>query len=102
MKVLDVRHIEDCLDGSYVRELVLDLPTDRPFINHLGRQGRLCYYGEFARPFFTVVDTSRFKLKGVEGDRTLTLVGFADDSASLLSWLSGIVAQYAATNQAAS
>jgi hypothetical protein len=94
MKVLEVRHVEDCLDGSYIREFALDTPTDRGFIHYLGASGRLCYYADFARPFFTVLDDRRFKLKGVEGERDLTIVVFADGATDLLAWLTDIVGRY--------
>jgi len=92
MKAIEILHVEDCLDGSYIREVVLDAPTDRAFIHHLGTCGRLRYYADFARPFFTVMDETRFKMKGVEGDRTFTVVVFSDASADVMAWLAEFIA----------
>jgi hypothetical protein len=76
MRVVAVRHVEDCFDGSYIRELALDAAITREFINYLGIVGRLCYYGEFARPFFIIVQEGKCKLKGVEGDSSMKAIFF--------------------------
>ena len=92
MKVVEIRHVEDCFDGSYIREILLDAPTDCAFIHHLGTCGRLRYYADFARPFFTVIDESRFKMKGVEGECAFTVVIFSGTSIDIMSWLTEFIA----------
>ncbi len=74
MKVVKFDKIEDCFDGSQVKELFLDEPISKEFIRHLGVLGKLQYFPDFARPFFKVDSPSRFSVKGVEGNQTMRIV----------------------------
>ncbi|MCP4219927.1 MAG: hypothetical protein GY765_35175, partial [bacterium] len=44
MKVLEITHIEDCFDGSFIKELHLDEPVTEAFIYHLEPMGNLQYF----------------------------------------------------------
>ena len=76
MKVISMGQQEDCFDGSYIREAVLDQPIDSAFVEYLGKLGRCCHYRDFQRPFFTVTAPDRFKIKGIEGNNSLRLIIF--------------------------
>ncbi len=79
MKIVDVRHIEDCFDGSYIHEILFDADIAPAFIESLGTEGQLQYHRSFARPFFKAVFKDRFTLKGVEGNRTVRILSYEKD-----------------------
>ena len=71
MKIIALQDIDDCFDGSYLKEFVLDQATTKPFIEYLGNLGTFEYFAHFNRPFFRVFCKQAFQLKGVEGDNTV-------------------------------
>jgi hypothetical protein len=76
MKVIAVKHIEDCFDGSYIHEILFDAQITRGFIEALRPVSQLQYYPTFARPFFKALFGGRFTLKGVEGNRSARILSF--------------------------
>ena len=71
MKVVDVKHVEDCFDGSLIKELLLDSEITKELIFALGEGGTVQYFGHFARPFFKIRVEGLYDLKGIEGNRTM-------------------------------
>lgn len=71
MKIIDVKHVEDCFDGSLIKELLLDTEISMALISALGEGGDVQYFGHFARPFFKIRAEGLFDLKGIEGCRTM-------------------------------
>jgi hypothetical protein len=92
MKIDQVKHIEDCFDGSYVHEVLFDTAITRTFIESLRRTTQLDYYPEFARPFFKAVVEGEFTLKGIEGNRTVRITSFGGGIDGILSYLRPILA----------
>jgi hypothetical protein len=74
MNILAIKHIEDCFDGSFIKEIVFNEPIDRDFIFYLGNVGELQYYATFARPFFKVIKPGSYEFKGVEGNRSIRIL----------------------------
>ena len=74
MKIVEIKHIEDCFDGSFIKEIVFDEPIRKEFILHLGQAGALRYFETFARPFFKVTNGSQYEFQGVAGNLTLRLL----------------------------
>jgi len=70
MKIIDVKHIEDCFDGSFIKELLFDESISESFIKSIGKFGKLSYFKDFARPFYKIVFRDNFYIKGVEGNNT--------------------------------
>ncbi|HSV98988.1 MAG TPA: hypothetical protein VLI39_02375 [Sedimentisphaerales bacterium] len=92
MKIVDVKHIEDCFDGSYLHELLFDSEITRDFILGLRSAAEVQYYPDFARPFFKATVPGRFTLKGIEGNQTARVISYdasiqrtVDDLRSLLA-----------------
>ncbi len=54
MNVLELKPVQDCFDGSKIKEMRLDGVVSEPFIHYLGKMGELKYYPHFPRPFFSV------------------------------------------------
>lgn len=78
MKLSAVKKVEDCLDGSMIKDFHLDAAIDRAFIEYLGGAGRLEYFPTFARPFFRVTRDKGFILKGVEGNTMFQAIFIGD------------------------
>jgi hypothetical protein len=80
MKVSAINRIEDCFDGSYIREIVLDEVITEETVRCFRAIGTLDYYPDFARPFFKVTGAG-FSMKGVVGNSTirLTITGGSPD-----------------------
>lgn len=71
MKILEMHHVEDCLDGSMIKEIILSRPLDANHIKNLGKEGKLQYYPHFARPFFKLRIDGKLNLKGIEGNTSI-------------------------------
>lgn len=70
MKIIEIKDIEDCFDGSFIKELLFDREVTKEFILYLGKTGDLDYYPTFARPFYKIDSKGKFQIKGVEGNKT--------------------------------
>jgi hypothetical protein len=79
MRVVESKKVEDCLDGSMIKDFSMDEPVDQSFIRHLGNDGSLEYFPDFARPFYRVTKDGLYVLKGVEGNKTFQVVFVTDD-----------------------
>lgn len=73
MRVVSIKHLEDCFDGSFIKEVLLDQEIDKETILNLGQDGNLKYYQDFTRPYFKIVRTSCYELKGVEGNKSMRI-----------------------------
>ena len=72
MRVIEVKHIEDCVDGSSIREFVLDGEITKDFVDRSSQFAeKVQYFGGLERPFFKLETAGRFIVKGVEGNCTL-------------------------------
>lgn len=74
MKVLRITDQEDCFDGSIMKEVFLDGPVTKTFIDFIGEKGDLSYFPSFARPFFKVEIAGHYFLKGIENNDSVNLV----------------------------
>ncbi|MFK7798896.1 MAG: hypothetical protein AB8E82_15700 [Aureispira sp.] len=70
-RIIEIRHLEDCLDGSTIKEVLLHQAIDATLVQHLGQFGQLAYYPHFAKPFFKLTCPEQLLLKGVEGNFTI-------------------------------
>jgi hypothetical protein len=71
MKVVAVTHVEDCFDGSLIKEVLLSDSIRKEFIFILGKNGDVQYFSNFARPFFKIRVKKLFDIKGIEGNKTM-------------------------------
>lgn len=91
MKIIAVKDLEDCFDGSFMKEALFDAPVDVAFIEHIGKSGKLSYHPSFCRPFYRVDMPDGCIVKGVEGNSTARVILQRDDTnASLLRLESAI------------
>ena len=90
MNVVAIQDIEDCFDGSYIKELLFDEPLPKEFIESLGTLGRLQYFPDFARPFFKVIVPKIAEFKGVQGNCTMRVLLYNQQG---ISWLKEVVSR---------
>lgn len=69
-KVIDIRHVEDCFDGDYIKEFELDRPLDEPMMRQMAGDARLQYYADFPRPYFRILRRGAWTIQGVIGKTT--------------------------------
>lgn len=74
MRIVEVVKTEDCFDGSYIREFVVDSEITEQAVMSLAKIGELEYYPEFPRPFFKITQKNRVHLKGVVGEKSFKAV----------------------------
>jgi hypothetical protein len=77
MRVVDIRKVEDCFDGSRIYELHLDRECSQSVVNHLAELGQLEYFQDFCRPFFRVLRGKKSVIRGVEGNQHFRVVLFS-------------------------
>lgn len=73
MKLVEIKHVEDCFDGSFIKELRFESKITEEDVFFLGRSGDVQYFETFAKPFFKIRVKSKYDLKGIAGNRTLRI-----------------------------
>lgn len=71
MNVAEVKHVEDCFDGSLVKELLLTDEISKEQIFAIGQDGDMQYFAHFEKPFFKIRVRGLFDLKGIEGNKSV-------------------------------
>ncbi len=94
MKIIRVRDLEDCSDGSYIKSLLFDEAVTKPFIDYLGQSGELQYFPSFARPFYQVNIQDKCVVKGVEGLKAARIKLHRNGVEAVLSYFGEIVEIY--------
>ncbi len=73
MRITNIINIDDCFDGSGIKELCFDCEITKDFIFSLTNHGTLKYFGDFARPFYKLTVNDKYYIKGVEGNNTMRI-----------------------------
>lgn len=73
MKIIQVKKLEDCFDGSTIYEYKFDEFWTYEQVRQLTKFGELNYYKDFPRPFFRINGLQGMQIKGVEGENTFTV-----------------------------
>lgn len=68
MKLINIKKLEDCIDGSMIFMYSFNEKIDETFMKMLGEEENLQYYPEFPRPFFKIITADGVQLKGIIGD----------------------------------
>jgi hypothetical protein len=79
MDIVSIKDLEDCFDGSFIKELLFSEPVTEDFIYYLGKNCHLAYYSNFARPFYKI-ESSLYVIKGVEGNLTARVTLYEKES----------------------
>ena len=74
MQVLQVKTVEDCFDGSFIKEFLLSSIITEAFVKKLGETGELDYFPDFPRPFFRIERKDSYQIKGVLKSKTFRVI----------------------------
>jgi len=79
VKILKIKDLDDCTEeGCIAREVILNEPVTKDLIYFLGKEGEMKYIPDLPVPFFKVVLTGIYILKGVEGKNAIRLTAKID------------------------
>ncbi len=73
MKVVSVKHVEDCFDGSFIKEVLFAEEITKEIILKLSQDDVLKYYQDFPRPFFKIIRKTCYEIKGVQGNKSIRI-----------------------------
>ncbi|HNX97237.1 MAG TPA: hypothetical protein PKK12_06115 [Candidatus Aminicenantes bacterium] len=74
MVLVDVRRLDDCLDGARVYSCRFAEPVTERQVRELAAGEKLEYFADFPRPFFRIFCAAGEQVKGVVGDDDLVVV----------------------------
>lgn len=94
MKVISIKDIEGCLEGTYIKDIILTEKIDKNFVEYLGKLGRLIYQGDFAKPFFKVIVKGKYTLKGSEQNTSFRVIFPDKDSYSFIDELKEYIERF--------
>ena len=93
MKIVKVKKIEGCLEGTNVRDILFDLEITKDFIEFLGDHGKLVYNPEMEKPFFRVIVRGKYTLKGSQGNKSIRVI-LPENSEGLIEELTAYISSY--------
>ena len=74
MDIIDVKKVDDCLEGKDVRDLLFDKDTTKEFVDYLSNLGKMIYHDFKPKPFWNLIVRGRYTLKGAVGNNTARLL----------------------------
>ena len=94
MKIVKVKDIEDCFDGSFIKEFLYDKKVTKDFIHYLGKTGKLDYFPDFARPFYKLSCPKKYTLKGVEGSNSSRITLYGENLEEVMEYLDKYIEEF--------
>ena len=94
MKIIEIKDIEDCFDGSFIKELLFNKKVTKEFIHYLGKTGKMNYFPDFARPFYKIICKEKYEIKGVEENKTARLTLYKKNMKEALEYLKKHIKKY--------
>ena len=95
MKVVKIKDIEDCFDGTFIKEVFFDTKVSSGFIHYLGQKGQLQYFPNFAKPFYKFIEYSgRYTIKGIQGNLSARIILSRKNVDNALREFNDFVASY--------
>lgn len=99
MRIIAIRTIEGCLEGTNVKDLAFDQKIAKEFIDYLSNFGKLIYQADFEKPFFKIIVRGRFTLKGSEGNSSARVILPDENLDDLLDLLYKICEDFPENNE---
>lgn len=94
MKIIEIKEMENCFDGDFMKDVLFDSEITSDFIQHMGNFGELQYFPSFARPFFRVDVPDKIIIKGIEGNKNMRLYLSRNDINGSLEFFESIVSEF--------
>ncbi len=87
--IREIRLVEDCLDSTAVREVVLLAPLKESLMRRMADKATLKYYPHFPRPYFRIERRRQYVAQGVIGSRSfrVTFLPNRDSDTMKRLWL---------------
>lgn len=74
MRIVDSKLIENCFEGTDIKEILLDKEISKEFIFYLKGDSFMQYFPTFSKPFFKIDVRAKYIIKGIEGFKTLRII----------------------------
>ena len=74
MKIIKIKNIEGCLEGTNVKDVLYDKKVTQDFISYLSKLGKLIYNDSFEKPFYRIIVKGKYTLKGSETNKTSRVI----------------------------
>ena len=74
MKLIDIKKVDDCFDGSVIFQYAFDREINERLMEKVGKKGTIQYYPEFLRPFFKIVTADGLQVKGTIGNTKFEVI----------------------------
>jgi hypothetical protein len=68
MKVIEIKLIENCMEGRNVRDLYFEGRISKDFIGYLSSLGKMVYHNFNPKPYFDLIVKGQYTLKGSIGN----------------------------------
>lgn len=97
MKIIKIKKIEGCLEGTNVRDILFDIVVSKEFILYLSNFGKLIYQDSFEKPFYKVIlktTAGTYSIKGSQGNKTARLLLPDSNDAEIIEEIKKIVKEY--------
>jgi hypothetical protein len=94
VKILKVKRIEGCLEGTNVRDVLLDLPVNIDFLHFLETYGKLNLKTEMKKPYYVFIVRGKYTIKGSVGNKTFRLILPQDGDYNYISEISEFIGRY--------
>jgi hypothetical protein len=73
-RVIAIRPVEECLDGTTIKEFELASPMTEAVMRRIAEDGKLKYFPHFPRPYFRIDRRDAYIIQGVIGMCTFRVV----------------------------
>ena len=82
MRITDIKILEGCLEGEYVRDILFDGLITLELINFFGNIGKTVIHNLEPKPFFTIIARGKYTIKGSIGNNSERVI-FPDKFAEI-------------------
>jgi hypothetical protein len=79
MELLEIQDVEDCFDGSYIRNFIFAAEISESMVIKLGEGRKLNLLKDFPKPFYQIID-KKFQIKGAIGNKYFQIIIYSKDT----------------------
>lgn len=74
MRIINSKLIENCFEGTDIKEILLDKEITKEFIFYLKGDSFMQYFPSFSKPFFKIDVSGKYIIKGIVGFKSLRVI----------------------------
>ena len=86
-RVIAIRKVEECLDGTTIKEFELAAPMTESTMRRIAEEGKLKFFPDFPRPYFRIDRSGAYIIQGVIGLCSFRVVFSGSVTSSLEEFL---------------